>query len=189
MAALEQGSDLVVTAQEGSDAWRLTSYGFVHDSEHALVAPFPIDTAMEVEFTADFSAQFDQAGIFVRVSAERWVKAGVEFTDGLPFVGAVVTDQSVRLVLGPRARVGGASGARPGQPEWRRAHRPGPTRRVARSSWSAWSRSSRTWWPARARFSVLRRAPGSPSRSTPGAGPNATTSCTDRARPGSSRRS
>ena len=84
MAAREQGSDLVVTAQEGSDAWRLTSYGFVHDSEHALVAPFPADSAMEVEFTAAFSAQFDQAGIFVRVSAERWVKAGVEFTDGSP---------------------------------------------------------------------------------------------------------
>ena len=101
MAALEQGSDLVVTAQEGSDAWRLTSYGFVHDSEHALLAPFPIDTAMEVEFTADFSAQFDQAGIFVRVSAERWVKAGVELTDGLPFVGAVVTDGRSDWSLAP----------------------------------------------------------------------------------------
>jgi regulation of enolase protein 1 (concanavalin A-like superfamily) len=101
VAAREQGSDLVVTAQEGSDAWRLTSYGFVHDSEHALVAPFPTDSAMEVEFTAAFSAQFDQAGIFVRVSAERWVKAGVEFTDGSPFLGAVVTDQRSDWSLAP----------------------------------------------------------------------------------------
>ena len=92
VATAELGSDLVVTAAEGSDAWRLTSYGFVHDSEHALVAAFPQDSAMEVEFTADFSAQFDQAGIFVRASAERWVKAGVEFADGSPSVGAVVTD-------------------------------------------------------------------------------------------------
>ena len=30
------GDDLLVTAVEGSDAWRHTSYGFVHDTEHAL---------------------------------------------------------------------------------------------------------------------------------------------------------
>ena len=39
--AVERSGDLVVTAAEGSDAWRLTSYGFIHDSEHALLAPFP----------------------------------------------------------------------------------------------------------------------------------------------------
>jgi uncharacterized protein len=71
--------------------WRTTSYGFVHDSEHALIAPFALDSAMEVEFTASFSHQFDQAGIFIRVSHERWVKAGVEFADGRPQIGAVVT--------------------------------------------------------------------------------------------------
>ena len=38
VAAAELDSDLVVTAAEGSDAWRLTSYGFIHDSEHALLA-------------------------------------------------------------------------------------------------------------------------------------------------------
>jgi uncharacterized protein len=100
-AAEEDGTDLVVTAAEGSDAWRITSYGFVHDSEHALLAPFPEGSAVEVEFTADFSAQFDQAGIFVRVSPERWVKAGVEFADGTPSVGAVVTDGRSDWSLGP----------------------------------------------------------------------------------------
>lgn len=92
VSAAQEGHDLCVTAVEGSDAWRTTSYGFVHDSEHALVAPFALDSAMEVEFTASFSQQFDQAGIFIRVSNERWVKAGVEFADGRPQIGAVVTD-------------------------------------------------------------------------------------------------
>ncbi|MDR6435337.1 regulation of enolase protein 1 (concanavalin A-like superfamily) [Paenarthrobacter nicotinovorans] len=91
-AVVEQAGDLLVTAVESSDAWRVTSYGFIHDTEHALLAPFPQDSAMEVEFTAGFSEQFDQAGIFVRVSAERWIKAGVEFADGAAQVGAVVTD-------------------------------------------------------------------------------------------------
>ena len=54
--------------------------------------PTDSNSAMEVEFTASFSHQFDQAGTFVRVSSERWVKAGVEFADGQPYIGAVVTD-------------------------------------------------------------------------------------------------
>jgi len=91
-ASSEQDGDLLVTAVEGSDAWRITSYGFVHESEHALVAPFPDRTAVEVEFTATFAEQFDQAGLFIRVDAERWIKAGDEFADGRCQLGAVVTD-------------------------------------------------------------------------------------------------
>ncbi|MFN8200741.1 MAG: DUF1349 domain-containing protein, partial [Nakamurella multipartita] len=62
-AVVERDGDLLVTAVEGSDAWRVTSYGFVHDSEHALVVPFANGSAMEVEFTAVFREQFDQAGL------------------------------------------------------------------------------------------------------------------------------
>lgn len=91
-AVAREGDALRVTAVEGSDAWRHTSYGFVHDSEHALVAPFARGTAMEVEFEADLAQQFDQAGVFVRASDEQWIKAGVEFADGFLQVGAVVTD-------------------------------------------------------------------------------------------------
>ena len=101
VAAVERDGALHVTAVEGSDAWRLTSYGFVHESEHALVTPFADRTAVEVEFTAAFSEQFDQAGLFVRVSSERWVKAGVEFADGRPQVGAVVTDGMSDWSLAP----------------------------------------------------------------------------------------
>lgn len=80
-----------VSAIEGSDAWRITSYGFVHDTEHALLAPFAPGTAMEVSFRLDFSAQFDQAGIFVKVDDTSWIKAGVERSDGENSLGAVVT--------------------------------------------------------------------------------------------------
>lgn len=100
-ASVERGGDLLVTAVEGSDAWRVTSYGFVHESEHALLAPFPDGTAVEVEFTAAFAEQFDQAGVFIRVSAERWIKAGVEFADGRCQVGAVVTDGMSDWSLAP----------------------------------------------------------------------------------------
>lgn len=90
-SAVPEGDHLLVEAVEGSDAWRVTSYGFVHDSEHALVAPLPPDAAVEVTFVAAFAEQFDQAGVFLRASDEVWVKAGVEYADGVPQVGAVVT--------------------------------------------------------------------------------------------------
>lgn len=78
VAAIEDHGDLLVTAAEGSDAWRLTSYGFVHDSEHALLAPFLQDSAMEV----------------------------VEFADGTPSLGAVVTDGRSDCFLAPVAGAG-----------------------------------------------------------------------------------
>ncbi|WP_199422449.1 DUF1349 domain-containing protein [Actinotalea solisilvae] len=89
--AHEDGTDLVVEAVEGSDAWRHTAYGFVHDDEHALLAPLEPGTAVEVTFLADFAEEFDQAGVFVRADAETWIKAGLEFSDGELNAGAVVT--------------------------------------------------------------------------------------------------
>ncbi len=82
---------LEVTAIEGSDAWRHTAYGFVHDTEHALLAPLAVGEAMEVSFRAPWDGQFDQAGVFVRIDAEHWMKAGVEYADDHLGLGAVVT--------------------------------------------------------------------------------------------------
>lgn len=87
----QDGDDLLVTAAEGSDAWRSTSYGFIHDSEHALLADLPGEASVEVSFTADFPEQFDQAGVFLRVSPATWIKAGLECSDGVLQLGAVVT--------------------------------------------------------------------------------------------------
>ncbi|MFK4638089.1 hypothetical protein ABIA52_000978 [Paenarthrobacter histidinolovorans] len=124
-AVVEHGTDLLVTAAEGSDAWRVTSYGFVHDTEHALLAPLPLDSAMEVEFTAAFSQQFDQAGIFVRVSADHWVKAGVEFADGAAQLGAVVTDRFSDWSLAPGPGMERRPGPCADQPLGRRTDNPG----------------------------------------------------------------
>ncbi|WP_329014088.1 DUF1349 domain-containing protein [Micromonospora rifamycinica] len=82
---------LLVEPGAESDLWRHTGYGFVHDDGSALLAGFPVGTAVEVAFVLDYTAQFDQAGVLVRVDERSWVKAGVEISDGLPQVGAVVT--------------------------------------------------------------------------------------------------
>lgn len=85
------GDRVIVTAKKDSDAWRHTSYGFVHDSEHALLEPLSGSESVEVSFLLDYAEQFDQAGVFLRASDEEWIKAGVEAADGAPQVGAVVT--------------------------------------------------------------------------------------------------
>ncbi|EGX61577.1 hypothetical protein SZN_01519 [Streptomyces zinciresistens K42] len=85
------GDGLLVTARGHSDFWRTTAYGFVRDDGHALLRAFPPDSATEVTFVVDFEALYDQAGLMIRVDAETWIKAGVEMSDGLPQLGAVVT--------------------------------------------------------------------------------------------------
>ncbi|QZQ54997.1 DUF1349 domain-containing protein [Curtobacterium sp. TC1] len=100
-AAVLDGDVLRVTAIEGSDAWRTTSYGFVHDSEHALVQRIDGAFSVEVSFVLDYTEQFDQAGVFLRVDERNWIKAGVEVSDGTPQLGAVVTRDSSDWSVAP----------------------------------------------------------------------------------------
>jgi uncharacterized protein len=90
-SARVDGADLLVAPRGGSDLWRVTSYGFVHDDGPGLLVDLPDGAAVEVSFLADFAEQFDQAGVLVRADATHWVKAGVELADGALQVGAVVT--------------------------------------------------------------------------------------------------
>jgi regulation of enolase protein 1 (concanavalin A-like superfamily) len=94
-------SHLKVTAVHESDFWRNTSYGFVHDSGHALLTEFPAHSSMEVSFILDYTGQFDQAGIIVHSDSQHWIKAGVESADGFPQVGAVVTSINSDWSLAP----------------------------------------------------------------------------------------
>lgn len=91
LSAVEDGPDLLVTTRDKGDFWRTTSYGFVHDDGHALLTPLPEGTAVEVSFKAELTELYDQAGLFLRVDPETWIKAGVEFCDGAAQLGAVVT--------------------------------------------------------------------------------------------------
>lgn len=108
-AVTDPAGGLRVTTAEGSDFWRTTSYGFVRDSGHALLAPFPQDSAVEVTFEAALPELYDQAGVMVRVDEETWVKAGIECTDGSPHLGAVVTHGTSDWSLGPVPDWAGAS--------------------------------------------------------------------------------
>jgi regulation of enolase protein 1 (concanavalin A-like superfamily) len=99
----EEGAVLTVEAAAESDWWRTTSYGFIHDDGHALVKDFPNESSVEVSFILDYTEQFDQAGIFITADNENWIKAGVEFCDGFPQVGAVVTQTKSDWSVAPVA--------------------------------------------------------------------------------------
>jgi len=101
LSALQEGSELKVSTVHESDFWRNTSYGFVHDSGHALLTDFPANSSMEVTFLLDYVGQFDQAGIIVHSDSQHWIKAGVESADGRPQVGAVVTSINSDWSLAP----------------------------------------------------------------------------------------
>ena len=89
----ERETQLVVEAASGSDFWERTLYGFQHASGHALLADWQDTDAVEVSFSLrGFSELYDQAGLMLWRSSTCWIKAGVEINDGVPHVGAVVTD-------------------------------------------------------------------------------------------------
>ncbi|RUM27230.1 DUF1349 domain-containing protein [Rhizobium vallis] len=83
---------LTVTTGEKTDFWRETYYGFTRDSGHFLAFPTGDSFTAQIRVQGEFRTLYDQAGLMVRIDEKRWVKTGVEFTDGEPFLSTVVTD-------------------------------------------------------------------------------------------------
>jgi uncharacterized protein len=80
---------LTVECEPGTDFWRTTHYGFVRDSGH--FAYEPLGDSVAVRFRGDFAAQYDQAGLMLRIDGEHWIKAGLEL-DGQLWLSVVVTN-------------------------------------------------------------------------------------------------
>ncbi|KND61747.1 hypothetical protein BVER_06174c [Candidatus Burkholderia verschuerenii] len=95
---------LLVTTDANTDFWRKTHYGFVRDTGHVFAASVQGDFTAEVTVDGKFSALYDQAGLMVRESAERWVKAGAEYNDGALTFSTVLTNESSDWSLGSTAR-------------------------------------------------------------------------------------
>lgn len=98
-----------VTADPDTDFWRTTHYGYARDSGHILGIDKAGDFELTVTFAGDYSAQYDQAGIALRIDEENWIKAGIELVDGQHQLSAVVTrevsDWSVVTLAEPTAKV------------------------------------------------------------------------------------
>ena len=86
-----QGDNLVLVTDKATDFWQRTHYGFRRDSGHFLGFPTAAAFTAELRVQGDFRELYDQAGIMVRVDAEHWLKAGIEFSDGRAMLSSVLT--------------------------------------------------------------------------------------------------
>lgn len=86
-----RGGVLEVTTDAARDFWRETHYGFVRHSGHFLAVEAEGDFTAQVKVEARFTELYDQAGLMVRLDEARWLKAGVEFNDGRPWLSSVLT--------------------------------------------------------------------------------------------------
>ena len=83
---------LHLTTDAATDFWRETHYGFVRDNGHFLGFATGEAFTAEVRVQGKYQSLYDQAGLMLRIDETRWVKAGVEFTDGHHYLSVVVTD-------------------------------------------------------------------------------------------------
>lgn len=87
----ESPTELTAEAVKGSDFWRKTHYGFIHNNGHVYAEPITGDFTMQVAFDGNYQNEYDHAGLMVWADETTWIKTGIEFTEGGYFASAVVT--------------------------------------------------------------------------------------------------
>lgn len=110
---------LRLTTGVKTDFWQGTYYGFHRDDGHFLGLPVVGDFTAVLTFIGAYETLYDQAGLMLRVEEKRWLKTGIEFSDGVTNFGTVVTRENSDwsatqqpLVSGPQSlrltRIGSA---------------------------------------------------------------------------------
>lgn len=82
---------LQLTTDKNSDFWRETYYGFTRDSGHFFGRQWQGDFTASLRVQGNYEELYDQAGIMVRIDGSRWIKAGIELSDGAACIGSVLT--------------------------------------------------------------------------------------------------
>lgn len=88
---LEPDGTLEIVTGPETDFWRIAHYGFTADNGHAYLERVEGDFTAHVHFSGEYSAQYDQAGLMVRLDEGHWIKAGTEFEGGKICLSVVVT--------------------------------------------------------------------------------------------------
>jgi regulation of enolase protein 1 (concanavalin A-like superfamily) len=82
---------LTVTTDPATDFWQTTHYGFQRDNGHIFARELSGDFTLRATFAGEYTDQYDQAGLALRIDAENWLKTGIELVDGRPQLSVVVT--------------------------------------------------------------------------------------------------
>lgn len=89
-----RGDGLLVRTGGKTDFWQGTFYGFHPDNGHFLGRPVTGDFTATLSFTGDYRELYDQAGLMLRLDEKHWVKAGIEFSDGIKNLSVVLTNEN-----------------------------------------------------------------------------------------------
>ncbi len=99
--SVDPAGELSMTTDKGSDFWRETHYGFTRDSGHFLGFTTSAAFTAQLRVRGQYQKLYDQAGIMVRADERRWVKAGIELSDGRAMLSCVLTDGKSDWSTGP----------------------------------------------------------------------------------------
>ena len=85
------GNEILVRSRAKTDFWQKTYDGYAADNGHF----FHLSASGDFKFTAcingKYAAQYDQAGLMVRIDAENWMRCGTELLDGKRNASVVFT--------------------------------------------------------------------------------------------------
>lgn len=84
----------IIYADEDTDYWQKTHYGFVHDNGHFLHTDFNASEnfVMSATVLCEGRKLYDQAGLMIRIDSENWIKTSCEYDEeNGSFLGVVVT--------------------------------------------------------------------------------------------------
>ena len=98
-----QDDSLEIVTDKATDFWQKTHYGFCRDNGHFLGFRTTEAFTAELRVQCDFEDLYDQAGIMVRIDAEHWIKAGIEFSDGRAMLSSVLTNGQSDWATAPYA--------------------------------------------------------------------------------------
>jgi uncharacterized protein len=87
----DDGDVIVVSVEPRTDFWRITDYDFIRDNGHIYGEDVKSDFELSVRIRANYTAQFDQAGVAIRVDDGHWIKTGVELFEGELWFSVVIT--------------------------------------------------------------------------------------------------
>jgi regulation of enolase protein 1 (concanavalin A-like superfamily) len=79
----DHGDSLTWRCRGESDFWRVTESGVAKHDGQAFLVPVEGDFRLEGVVDAELAERYDQVGLFVQTSEERWLKLGAERDGGL----------------------------------------------------------------------------------------------------------
>lgn len=92
------GGRLTLRTGPGTDFWRATLVDYIKDSGHFYYEPVSGDFVATVRILGEYRDQYDQAGLFVRVDEQNWMKCGIEIVNDV-WARDYKVDGSAHLIM------------------------------------------------------------------------------------------